>query len=56
MESLELLKTINILSAHIRELGELVVVLRDDPVLRGKTLIRLNEQTTRLNTLISHMN
>jgi len=24
-------------------------------VLRGKTLIRLNEQTIRLNTLISYM-
>jgi hypothetical protein len=55
MESLELLKTINILSAHIQELGELVVSLRDEPVLRGKTLVRLNEQTTRLNTLISYM-
>jgi hypothetical protein len=53
MESLELLKTINILSAHIRELGELVVSLTDDPILRGKTLVRLNEQTLRLNTLIS---
>lgn len=55
MESLELLKNINILSAHIRELGELVVCLTDEPVLRGKTLIRLNEQTIKLNTLISYM-
>lgn len=55
MESLELLKTINILSANIRELGELVVSLRDEPVLRGKTLVRLNEQTVRLNTLIAYM-
>jgi len=55
MESLELLKTINILSANIRELGELIVVLRDEPVLRGKTLVRLNEQTVKLNTLIQYM-
>jgi hypothetical protein len=55
MESLELLKTINILAAHIKELGELVVCLTDDPILRGKTLVRLNEQTIRLNTLISYM-
>jgi hypothetical protein len=27
--------------------------LTDDPVLRGKTLVRLNEQTIRLNTLIA---
>jgi hypothetical protein len=55
MESLELLSKINILSSHVRELGELVVSLTDDPVLRGKTLVRLNEQTIRLNTLISYM-
>jgi hypothetical protein len=55
MESLELLQTISVLSAHIRELGELVVALTDDPILRGKTLVRLNEQTIRLNTLISYM-
>lgn len=53
MESLELLQTISVLSAHIRELGELVVSLTDDPILRGKTLVRLNEQTMRLNTLIA---
>jgi hypothetical protein len=55
MESLELLQSINVLSAHIRELGELVVSLSDDPILRGKTLVRLNEQTIRLNTLISFL-
>ena len=55
MESLQLLQNINILSSHIRELGELVVCLTDDPILRGKTLVRLNEQTIRLNTLISYM-
>lgn len=54
MESLQLLQNISILSAHIRELGELVVSLTDDPILRGKTLVRLNEQTVRLNTLISY--
>jgi hypothetical protein len=55
MESLELLQAISVLSANVRELGELVVCLTDDPVLRGKTLVRLNEQTIRLNTLISYM-
>jgi len=55
MESLERLSQINILAAHIKELGELVVSLTDDPILRGKTLVRLNEQTIRLNTLISYM-
>ena len=55
MESLELLKAISILSANIEELGELVLVLRDNPVLRGKTLSRLNEQTIRLNFLISFL-
>jgi hypothetical protein len=55
MESLERLQAISVLSAHIEELGELVVCLTDDPVLRGKTLVRLNEQTIRLNTLISYM-
>jgi hypothetical protein len=55
MESLELLQAISVLSAHIRELGELVAVLADDPVLRGKTIIRLHEQTERLNTLISFL-
>lgn len=53
MESLELLQTISILSSHVRELGELVVVLRDDPILRAKTLARLHEQTLKLNFLIT---
>jgi len=54
MESQEIrLQAIRVLSAHIRELGELVVSLTDDPILRGKTLVRLNEQTIRLNTLIA---
>jgi hypothetical protein len=56
MESqLELLRNIGVLSAHVRELGELVVVLRDDPILRGKTLSRLHEQTVRLNFMISFL-
>ena len=55
MESLELLRNIGVLSAHIRELGELVVVLVDDLVLRGKTLSRLHEQTLRLNFMISFL-
>jgi len=54
MESqLELLQQIRVLSTHIDELGELVVVLRDDPILRAKTLARLNEQLIRLNFMLS---
>jgi hypothetical protein len=54
MESqLELLQQIRVLSTHIDELGELVVVLRDDPILRAKTLSRLNEQLIRLNFMLS---
>jgi len=54
MESqLELLQQIRVLSTHIDELGELVVVLRDDPILRAKTLFRLNEQLIRLNFMLS---
>ena len=53
MESLELLQTVRILSTHIAELGELVVVLVDDPILRAKTLARLNDQTIRLNFLMT---
>lgn len=54
MESQEIKQQADVLSAHVRELGELVVCLTDDPVLRGKMLVRLNEQTIRLNTLIAY--
>jgi hypothetical protein len=37
----------------VLELGELVVCLKDDPILRGKMLTRLAEQTNRLNFLTS---
>jgi hypothetical protein len=53
MESVELLHTVRILSSHIAELGELVVALTDDPILRAKTLARLNEQTIKLNFLMT---
>jgi hypothetical protein len=53
MESLELKQTISVLQANVTELGELVVLLRDDPILRAKMLARLAEQTTRLHFLTS---
>lgn len=53
MESLELKQQISVLQANVLELGELVVMLRDDPIVRAKTLARLAEQTVRLNYLTS---
>jgi hypothetical protein len=53
MESLELKQQISVLQANVLELGELVVYLKDDPILRGKMLTRLAEQTNRLNFLTS---
>lgn len=53
MEYLELVQQVRILSANVAELGELVVVLRDDPILRAKTLARLNDQAIRLNFLLT---
>ena len=53
MESLELKQTISVLQANVTELGELVVLLRDDPILRAKMLARLAEQTTRLDFFTS---
>jgi hypothetical protein len=53
MQSLELLQQIRVLSTHIDELGELVVALTDDPILRAKTLSRLHEQTLRLNFMLT---
>jgi bifunctional N-acetylglucosamine-1-phosphate-uridyltransferase/glucosamine-1-phosphate-acetyltransferase GlmU-like protein len=48
MESVEKIQAISLLQANIRELGELVVLLGDDPILRAKTLARLIEQNNRL--------
>jgi len=53
MESLELKQQISVLQANVLELGELVALLRGDPILRAKTLARLSEQTTKLNYLTS---
>jgi hypothetical protein len=51
MESQDLQTKISVLQANILELGELAVALTEDPVARAKTLMRLNEQTIRLNFL-----
>ena len=51
MESLERLQTISILSANIEELGELVVELRDDPILRGQLISRIYAQTLLIRIL-----
>jgi len=53
MESFELKQQISVLQAHCNELGELVVCLTNDPILRAKTLARLAEQTARLHFLTS---
>jgi hypothetical protein len=53
MESLELKQQISVLQANVLELGELVALLRGDPILRAKMLARLSEQTTKLNYLTS---
>jgi predicted deacylase len=53
MESTELKHQIRVLQAHIIELGELVVDLHTDPILRAKTISRLIEQNNRLTHLSS---
>jgi hypothetical protein len=53
MESTELKQQISVLQANVLELGELIVCLKDDPILRGKMLTRLAEQTARLHFLTS---
>jgi hypothetical protein len=53
MQSQELKQQISVLQANVLELGELVVLLRGDPILRAKMLARLAEQTARLNYLVS---
>jgi len=52
MEYLELKQAISVLQANCDELGELVIML-DDPIVRGKTLARLAEQTLKLSYLQS---
>jgi DNA-directed RNA polymerase specialized sigma54-like protein len=51
MESLELEQAISVLQSNIMELSELVRALREDPILRAKTLNRLAEQVARLEML-----
>jgi hypothetical protein len=48
MESLELQHQINLIKANIAELGELAIVLGDHPILRGKVLARIVEQSDRV--------
>jgi hypothetical protein len=48
MESLELQQQINLIKANIAELGELAIVLQAYPVLRGKILARIVEQSDRV--------
>ena len=51
MESLELEQAISVLQSNIMELSELVRALREDLILRAKTLNRLAEQVARLEML-----
>jgi hypothetical protein len=48
MESLELQHQINLIKANIAELGELAIVLQSHPLLRGKVLARIVEQSNRV--------
>lgn len=48
MESLELQHQINLIKANIAELGELAIVLQDYPLLRGKVLNRIIDQSNRV--------
>jgi len=48
MEYLELQHQINLLKANIAELGELAIVLQAYPLLRGKVLARIVEQSNRV--------
>lgn len=51
MESLELQHQINLLKANIAELGELAIVLEGYPVIRGKVLARIIEQSNKVYIL-----
>jgi hypothetical protein len=48
MESLELQHQIDLIKANIAELGELAIVLSGHPLLRGKILARIIEQSDRV--------
>jgi hypothetical protein len=48
MEYLELQHQINLIKANIAELGELAIVLQSHPLLRGKILARIVEQSDRV--------
>jgi hypothetical protein len=48
MDYLELQHQINLIRANIAELGELAIVLGGHPLLRGKVLARIVEQSDRL--------
>lgn len=48
MEYLELQHQINLIKANIAELGELAIVLQGHPLLRGKILARIVEQSDRV--------
>jgi len=48
MEYPELQHQINLLKANIAELGELAIVLGGHPLLRGKVLARIVEQSNRV--------
>jgi hypothetical protein len=51
MESQELRQQVDVLKANIAELTELMLVLGDHPTSRGAIIVRLVEQTNRLNVL-----
>jgi hypothetical protein len=48
MGSVELQQQINLIKANIAELGELAIALQGHPLLRGKILVRIIEQSDRV--------
>lgn len=53
MESTELKQQIRILEAHVWELEDLIWDARLDPIIRGKIIARLIEQSNRLDSLLN---
>jgi hypothetical protein len=51
MESQEIRLQVDVLKANIAELTELMLVLGEYPTTRGAVIVRLLEQTNRLNVL-----
>jgi hypothetical protein len=51
MESQEIKLQVDVLKANIAELTELMLVLGEYPTTRGAVIVRLVEQTNRLNVL-----